>query len=208
MTSALLRATRSLGACAAAAGLAWALAAVPARAEIVGWIDDSGQVNYTNLAPPKGAKVVDRIEDDRPQPGPAARDDAVRDEQMRALNDRVRDLEDQLRQATRTPPPWQPPAYEPPPPAASPLSSNDCDSWFFDCTRWSPALAGPLFYYPAGYGYGYAGRPRHADHHDHDGGHGHHGRPGAPPPPPPRAFRAPAHGVAAPFRAAVSSGRR
>jgi hypothetical protein len=197
MKSALLGAIRLGGALCGACGVVGLLAATAARAEIVGWVDDSGKVTYTNMAPPKGAKVVDRIEEDRSEPRAAARPDPLRSDELRALNDRISSLEDDLRQAMRTPPSSQPPAYSPPP---SPFASGTCDSWFFDCNDWGPSWAGPVYF---SYGRGFAPRLQHTGRHVHDGGQWRHDGPHAPRVAP---RSAPPRGAAS-YRA-VASGRR
>lgn len=50
------------------------LAAAPAWAEVYRWVDEKGTVNYSNEAPPQGAKAV-KIDIDA-QPGPPSADSA------------------------------------------------------------------------------------------------------------------------------------
>ena len=146
-------------------GAGAALAPSAAMAEIYGWVDPSGSVTYSNLPPPKNARVIDVIEE-TPPPTPQAQAaaEAAHEAEMRALNERVRQLEQEL-QLTRydsapPAPPYPtvaPPSYGPPPSYAS---YGPCfDSEFFDC-GWG---GGPI-YYTVGvvpfWGF------RH--HHDHD----------------------------------------
>jgi hypothetical protein len=148
-------------------GAGAALAPSAAMAEIYGWVDPSGSVTYSNLPPPKNARVIDVIEE-TPPPTPQAQAaaEAAHEAQMRALNERVRQLEQELqlsRYDSAPPAPPYPsvaaPSYGPPPYTAS---YGPCfDEEFFDC-GWG---GGPV-YYTAGvvpfWGV------RHHHHHDHD----------------------------------------
>jgi hypothetical protein len=148
-------------------GAGAALAPSAAMAEIYGWVDPSGSVTYSNLPPPKNARVIDVIEE-TPPPTPQAQAaaEAAHEAQMRALNERVRQLEQELqlsRYDSAPPAPPYPsvaaPSYGPPPYTAS---YGPCfDQEFFDC-GWG---GGPV-YYTAGvvpfWGV------RHHHHHDHD----------------------------------------
>jgi Domain of unknown function (DUF4124) len=152
------------------------LAPSAALAEIYGWVDPSGEVTYSNLPPPKNARVIDRIEE-TPPPTPQARAaaEAAHEAEMRALNERVRQLEQELqfaRYESAPPAPAYPtvapPAYAPPPPDYA--SYGSCfDSEFFDC-----GWAG----YPIYYSVGVAPFRGFRHHHDHDRddrfGHGFH----------------------------------
>jgi uncharacterized coiled-coil protein SlyX len=112
------------------------LAPRPAHAGIYGWVDSSGHVTYSNLPPPKGAKVIDTIEDEPVDPAAVARAAAAHDAQMQALNERVRQLEYQLQQSQRAAAP--PPTYA----VAPPPQASGCDGYFNDCLSWE----GPIYY--------------------------------------------------------------
>ncbi len=128
-------------------GASCALAPSLAAAEITGWVDPSGGVTYSNLPPPKNARVIDVIEE-APPPTPEAQAaaEAVHQAEMRALNERVRQLEQELQQSryqSPPPPPYPvaaPPSYGPPPSYAS--YGPSCDPGFFDCNAWG----GPIYY--------------------------------------------------------------
>jgi hypothetical protein len=160
--------------------VAGGLTCAPVGAEIVGWVDDSGNVTYTNMTPPRGAKVVDRIAEDPPDPRAKVPADAAAQAQLQALNDRVRDLELQLRQGSPPPPsPWDQPAYAPPPVA---LAGSGCDAAFYDCNLWSGPPVYTLYTYGPGFGY-YRQRGQRHDHggQDRRGGHGSHRGPSVSP---------------------------
>ncbi len=157
---------------AATAGLAGVLAVSTARAEIYGWVDASGAVTYSNLPPPKGARVIDTIKevpvDASSQAQARAAADAAHQAQLQALNDRLRELENEVQQARRAPPAV---AYPPAPPAPPSFAAADCDGQFYDCDAW----AGPV-YYSVGLlgrwpGYRFAdGHMHHLRHHTQSGG--------------------------------------
>ena len=75
-----------------------------AHADIYTWVDPSGALNVSNLTPPDGARVLKIVH---------SSDDAARKAETQALNDRVRQLEDEVENATRFAPPPMP--YAPPP---------------------------------------------------------------------------------------------
>jgi hypothetical protein len=146
-----------------------------AAAEIYAWIDPSGDVTYSNLPPPKNARVFDVI---RETPPPTAQEqaaaEAAHQAQMRVLNDKVQQLEQELQQTrwqASAPVPYPagaPPSYGPPPSYASASSYGGCDPEYFDCSSWD----GPI--YSVGvFPWGFRG---HRDHdHDHDRDGFHHG---------------------------------
>jgi hypothetical protein len=134
------------------------LAPWPAVAAIFGWVDSTGHVTYSNLPPPKGAKVIDTIEDKPVDPAAVAQAGAAHDAQMQALNERVRQLEEQLRQSQRV---AVPPNYAVPPPA--PWAAG-CDGYFNDCRSWD----GPA-YFTIGVPY-LAGAPVLGPRHHHPDG--------------------------------------
>jgi len=75
----------------------------PAHADIYTWIDATGGVSVSNLAPPEGVRVTNVIHASAPKT--TARDDdvrdAARDAELRALTERVRQVEDEIEAATR-----------------------------------------------------------------------------------------------------------
>ena len=101
--------------------LAWAIAlagltaSMSAEADIYTWVDASGNLNLSNLAPPEGVRVTNVFREDPAlrASAEAARAGAQREE-LRALNDRVAQLERDL-DAAKTPA-VTPVVYEPAPP--------------------------------------------------------------------------------------------
>lgn len=94
--------------------LATTIAIPVAEADIYTWTDANGSVNVSNLAPPDGVhltSVVRESDPKRPTAGDQARDatreaarEALRDAEVQALATRVRQLQDEVDQATRQPP--------------------------------------------------------------------------------------------------------
>jgi Domain of unknown function (DUF4124) len=134
-----------------------------AHADIYTWVDPSGAVNVSNLAPPESVHVTSVIH--ASAPANAARDAAVRDAahqaEVQALADRVRQLEDEVQFAGRQGPPQVEYRAVPPPPViqyiinqapppaqypidAAPSAYTGCDSGWIDCGLYQ----GP-FIYPA-----------------------------------------------------------
>jgi hypothetical protein len=78
-----------------------------AHADIYTWVDASGAISVSNLAPPDGVRVTNILR--ATAPATATRDDdarnAARQTEMQALAERVRQLEDEVELATRPPPP-------------------------------------------------------------------------------------------------------
>src|ERR1700681_4785041 len=69
----------------------------PAHADLYTWVDASGGVNVSNLAPPAGVRVTNVIPASPPKT--TTYDDAreaVRDAEVQALTKRIRQLEDQV----------------------------------------------------------------------------------------------------------------
>ena len=66
----------------------------PAHADLYTWVDASGGVNVSNLAPPEGVRITNVI----PASPTATHDarEAVRDAEVQALAKRVRQLEDEV----------------------------------------------------------------------------------------------------------------
>jgi hypothetical protein len=169
-------AAMKLGAPLVIIGAIGALAPAVASAEIYGWVDPSGDVTYSNLPPPKNARVFDIIKEDPPaSPQAQAAAEAAHRRQMDALNDRVRQLESEIqlqRQVAAAP------SYAPPGPyssgygpsySAGPSYGAACDPEYYDCSVWD----GPA-YWSVGiapwWPYGFR-RDRDRDgfrHHDHD----------------------------------------
>ena len=108
----------------AAAGFAGVFASTIAHADIYTWIDATGKLNLSNQSPPEGARVTNVYRED---PAARAHAEAARAasarEELRALNDRVAELEralEKAKEAQAAPPGPAPVAYvpTPPPPAA------------------------------------------------------------------------------------------
>jgi hypothetical protein len=105
--------------------LAWVIAFVgasastSAQADIYTWVDSSGNLNMSNLAPPEGARVTNVFREDPAlhASAEAARAAAQREE-LRALSDRVTQLERDLDAAKHQESP--PIAYAPAMPAPAP----------------------------------------------------------------------------------------
>jgi hypothetical protein len=87
--------------------LAGTLGLQHACADIITWVDASGTINISNLAPPDGARVINVMKESAP--ASASRDDALRDAarraEVQALAERVRQLEDEVEFAQRRGPP-------------------------------------------------------------------------------------------------------
>jgi hypothetical protein len=103
--------------------LAAVLAPALACADVYVWIDGAGTTHVSNVTPPEGARVVSVTRSPPPDP---ARDAALREArqqaEMRALDERVRQLQADVERARRDAVPAvvvQPPAPLAPPPAPS-----------------------------------------------------------------------------------------
>jgi hypothetical protein len=123
-----------------------------AHADIYTWVDASGSINVSNVAPPEGVRVAS-ITHASP-PAAVARADAAREAarqaDVQALAQRVRELEDDVELARRQAPP--PVDYRPtsppviqyfvvPPPAQYALqpampANTGCDPAWTDCGLW------------------------------------------------------------------------
>jgi len=70
----------------------------PAHADVYTWVDASGGVNVSNLAPPEGVRITNVIVASAPKA--TTRDDSARetarDAEVQALTKRVRQLEDEV----------------------------------------------------------------------------------------------------------------
>jgi hypothetical protein len=124
------------------------VAAAPATADIYTWVDKDGITNVSNLPPPEGARVlrVSRTVPRDPEREAAARE-AMRLAEVRALDERLRQVAIELEESRRQPPPppvvvIAPPPYYPPPPAPTivnvvsppaPSYAPGCDYGWGDC---------------------------------------------------------------------------
>jgi len=97
----------------ALATLAMACASPLAYADIYTWIDDKGRVNISNLEPPEGARVTSVLRENKALIAAnavareAAREkakEALRDAEVQALAERVRQLQAEVDVAKRPPP--------------------------------------------------------------------------------------------------------
>ncbi len=136
-----------------------------ARADVFTWVDKSGSINVSNLAPPDGVKVTNVVHTTPEEVAAreAAAREAARQAEMQALAERVRQLEGQAQLASMAPPPRAispcprasptsmvqyvadstPPMQYASYGAASDSYGYGCDGWQFNCGSWG------------GYGYGY-----------------------------------------------------
>ncbi len=127
-------------------------ASAVAHADVYTWVDRDGNVTVSNVQPPDGARVTkvartsaaDKAASDRAR-------ESARDAEMRALADRVRELEQQVQAATAAPPPdvvyptvpspnvrfaMQPPPLEVPYPVEQPApeyAAPDCPPGWISC---------------------------------------------------------------------------
>jgi hypothetical protein len=139
----------------------------PVHADVYTWVDKSGSINVSNIAPPDGVQVTSVVHAN-PEAN-AAREAAAREvarqAEVQALADRVRQLEGEVRFASMQAPPSMPPAQywpapqmappvvqyvaDPAPPTqyasyASPWSGYGCDGLQYDCGLWGvPAVYVP-----------------------------------------------------------------
>jgi hypothetical protein len=143
------------------AALAGALCVQPAQADIYTWVDASGTINVSNLAPPDGVSVTHVVH--AAAPAAPAVDPAAHDAQVQALMQRVGELENAVESAQRQvapPMPYPiipqaplvqyivnvapPVSYDGGAPAPSPAAG--CDPSWMDCGQgWVPAFY-PIFY--------------------------------------------------------------
>jgi hypothetical protein len=143
--------------------LAAALTPQVAHADIYTWVDASGAINVSNVAPPDGIRVASVTHASAPS---AARADAAREAtrqaEVQALAERVRQLEYEAELAQRPVPPQveyravapPPPVIQyvvmPPPPqyAANPAppAYTGCDPLSIDCGFWGTSGFYPGFY--------------------------------------------------------------
>jgi len=128
-----------------------------AHADIYTWVDASGSINVSNLAPPDGARVTSILHASTPAAaGDETARDAARQAKTQALEDRVRQLENEVELSRReVPPPVEyrpipvPPVVqyiiEPPPvlvqhAISEPAPANNwCDPNALNCgLAWAP----------------------------------------------------------------------
>jgi hypothetical protein len=147
--------------------VAWVIAFVSAagwtsaHADIYTWVDSSGNVNLSNRPPPEGARVTNVFRED---PAVRASSEAARavaqHEELRALSERVAQLEQDLDAASSPPPlPAAPVAYAPPIPAPAAYPSfvaepvvTPASPTYGNCTDpWASCLSpGNFGFYPSG----------------------------------------------------------
>jgi hypothetical protein len=86
--------------------VAGAACPLPTRADVYTWTDKAGVTNISNLPPPEGVRTVSVT---RAAPKDPAREaafrEAAREAEMRALNERVQQLQAEIEQARREPAP-------------------------------------------------------------------------------------------------------
>ena len=153
-----------------------------AYADIYTWTDSSGNVNLSNRLPPEGARVTNVFrEDPAVRASAEAARAATQREELRALSDRVKQLEHDLDDAKRPAP--APVVYAPPAPAAAPAPYPSVIAQTFvtpatpaygDCSNpWASCFSpGSFGFYPSGVVV-LSGRPphrlSHRFHADHRG---------------------------------------
>jgi uncharacterized protein DUF4124 len=137
------------------------LATPVALADVYTWKDPAGRLNVSNVAPPEGVRIESVVHEDPPKVSPGAAAARAQGAEMRALNERVAQLADEVERAKEQaalPPVVYRPAPSPPvlvnvnvapaPAAAAPGYAD-----------YSPAY--PYAYSYPGYPYpGYPGLPR------------------------------------------------
>ena len=156
-----------------------------AHADIYTWVDASGSINVSNLAPPEGVRVARVVHESAP--AIAARAEAAREAahqaEVQALAERVRQLEDIELAKSQAAPPADYRAIPPPPviqyvvvPPPAPYTVNPappantgCDPGWIDCGLWGVpgfyptgvvVLRAPNFrHFPPGRGHQFAVRP-------------------------------------------------
>jgi hypothetical protein len=129
-----------------------------AHADIYTWVDASGSINVSNLAPPDGVRVTSIMRASAPAvTGDETARDAARQAKTQALEDRVRQLENEVELSRREVPP--PAEYRPvpvppvvqyivePPPVfvqyavgAPPSANNWCDASLNCGFAWAPGF--------------------------------------------------------------------
>jgi hypothetical protein len=122
-----------------------------AHADIYTWVDASGSINVSNLAPPEGVRVASVMHASAPATATRAEaTEAARQAEVQALAERVRELEDDVELAKRQAPPpvdyraIPPPVFQyvvvPPPPQyavnPAPPANSGCDPAWIECGLW------------------------------------------------------------------------
>jgi uncharacterized protein DUF4124 len=131
-----------------------------ARADIYTWVDASGSINVSNLSPPEGVRVTSVIRATAPAvTGDESAIDAAQQAKAKALEDRVRQLENEVELSKREPPPipYPPIPYPPMPPIVqyfveappvfnqyavsdAPPANYGCDPTFNCGLAWTPGF--------------------------------------------------------------------
>ena len=129
-----------------------------ACADIYTWVDASGTTNVSNIAPPEGTHVTGVIKASAVKP---ADPDALRDAEVRALAERVRQLQDEVEFARHPPPaPVAYPFSAPPPPMQYAAAAMPPAVQYYETG--SPPVQGtmcdPAFQF-CGLGWGFGGVP-------------------------------------------------
>ena len=122
-------------------GILICVSALPyAYADVYAWVDSSGTMTLSDLPPPPGVHVVNVVNENTPgvppRAGPAPIREPSREADVRALSERIRQLEHQIELASYQPPPLA--QYTPPAP------SGWCNGAWADCGPWWSAPAYPL----------------------------------------------------------------
>jgi len=131
-----------------------------AHADIYTWTDAAGRVNISNITPPEGTRVTRVTRDISPKPDATASRDNAQQQNVRALADRVRQLEQDLDIAKSAPAP-EPVLTPPAPPViaiwnyVAPPVSPVADTAFYaqpsyDACDFNCASAWASSVYPAG----------------------------------------------------------
>ena len=122
-----------------------ALAVPYAYADVYAWVDSSGAMTLSDLPPPPGVHVVNVVNESTPgvpaRANPAPIREPNRDAEVRALSERIRQLERQIEVASYQPAPVT--QYVPPP-----AWGGWCNGAWADCGPWWGATA-----YPLGFGF-------------------------------------------------------
>ncbi len=133
---------------AAGCSLVLGVATAPAAADIYTWVGDDGSVTYSDIAPPKGARLLGVIRETPPRPmsaeEAAAAREAAHQAEVRALAERIRLLEQEVDRA-RSVPLYQTVASPPPPPPACLDAWGNCDPWWSPPALYSPVVVIPSF---------------------------------------------------------------
>jgi len=129
-----------------------------ARGDIYTWVDAAGTTNVSNIAPPEGARVTGVVKTSAVKP---ADPDVERDAAVRALAERVRQLQDEVESARRAPPPPLAYSYGPPmPPVQYAAATTPPPVQYYESGSTPSQNMGcdPAYQY-CGLGWGYGGIP-------------------------------------------------